>query len=174
MTITLAPPAPAVSLRTRSGLSLDVRPVQPGDAPALAALFASLSPEDLRFRFLSAVRTLSPAQLDAMLAVDHQHSEHLLAFDADGTLVASAMVAAGDRDDTAEIAIAVAGDRRNLGIGWALLRHAVDVARDHGFRRVQTIESVANHAAIEVERDMGFTAHAFPGDASLLVLESVL
>ncbi|WP_367113544.1 hypothetical protein [uncultured Sphingomonas sp.] len=43
-------------LVTRHGTVLHVRPAREEDEPALAAFFAKVSPEDLRFRFLTSVR----------------------------------------------------------------------------------------------------------------------
>src|SRR3546814_13177900 len=72
-------------------------------------------------------------------------------------------------DLTAEVAVSVHRDWKAQGIGWSLLRHAAQIARATGISRLQSIESRDNHAAIEVERDLGFTARACPGDGKKLV-----
>jgi acetyltransferase len=159
-------------LVTRNGVELSLRPVSDGDADRIARFYDGLSPEDMRFRFLSAQSHLSPAQLAAMTNVDHRHREHLLAFDrSDGALVASLLVAADDAFELAEVAIAVAPSHKGRGIGWSLLRHAVDLARERGVSRLCAIESRANRGAIEVERTLGFTSRDYPGDATLAMLE---
>jgi GNAT superfamily N-acetyltransferase len=55
-----------------------------------------------------------------------------------------------------EVAIIVDRDWHGRRIGATLLRHAVGLARERGFKAIRSIESVANCAALEVERAAGF------------------
>lgn len=167
--------SPNPNLTTRSGYTVATRPVAPADAPALAAFFARVAPQDVRFRFLSAQTTVRPDQIAAMVAVDHQTSEHILAFDAtSGALVASALLAGDEARSTAEVAIAIAADYRDKGLGWTLLAHMADLAKGLGFARLRSIESHANHAAIEVERALGFTTSTYEGDETMVLVEKAL
>ena len=50
---------------TQHGETLEIRPIRPEDAEAHAALFPRLTPEDIRYRFFSALRELSPEQTRA-------------------------------------------------------------------------------------------------------------
>ena len=166
---------PGVTLSTRSGTSLRLRPATLEDGPLLAALFARLSPDSLRFRFLDARRQPSPADIAAMLSVDHRHSEHVLAFDAlTCELVGSLMLVADERMETAEVAIVVADDARGRGIGWSLLKHAADLAKERGVSRLRSIESSANHDALEVEHALGFRARVYEDEPGLLIVEADL
>lgn len=167
--------ADGVTLATRGGLVLRLRPVSPADASLVASFFDHLLPEDLRFRFLSGRSHLSPDQLAMMIGVDHRHSEHLLAFESkSGALVASLMLVADEHMEVAEVAIAVTPDFKGQGIGWALLKHAAELARERGIRKLRSIESRANHQAIEVERALGFTCSDYAGDATLMLVEAHL
>lgn len=166
---------PSATLTTRSGLVLEVRPIHPDDEFLLAQFFEHVSPEDLRFRFLTAMPHPSAEQIAAMVQVDHWGSEHLLAFDAEnGDLVASAMMVADKGMHVAEVAISVAMDRKERGIGWTMLRHCADVARARQIGTLQSIESRANHAAIEVEHALGFKAKAYEDDSGLVLIEADL
>jgi acetyltransferase len=163
--------AAPVELRTRSGVSLFVRPAAPDDAPLLVAFFEQVSAEDLRFRFLSAVHHVPAGQIEAMVDIDHQRSENFLAFDAQGEMVATAVLGCDAALDTAEVAIAIRRDRKGQGIGWTLLEHVAREAKSRGIKRLQSIESRDNHSAIELEREMGFVARECPDDPSLMLLE---
>lgn len=166
---------PSAALTTRSGLVLEVRPVHADDAFLLAKFFEHVSPDDLRFRFLSAMPHPSAEQIAAMVEVDHWGSEHLLAFDAaNNELVASAMMVADKGMHAAEVAISVAADRKGQGIGWSMLKHCADVARARQIGTLQSIESRANHAAIEVEQALGFKAIAYEGDPGLVLIQAEL
>lgn len=159
------------TLTTRSGFCFYVRPATPADEPALGELFRHVSREDMRFRFLSAVREVGRDRLVEMTAVDHDRTEDFLAFDDDGrTLVASAMLALDTTRERAEVAIAVREDFKGRGIGWTLLEHVARYAEARGVKVLESVESRENHAAIELEREVGFTVEACPGDATLVIV----
>ncbi|SDC42798.1 acetyltransferase [Sphingomonas sp. YR710] len=165
----------SATLTTRSGFSLPVRPVRPGDEAALAAFFDHVTPEDLRFRFLSGIHRVSPDRLAEMTHIDHALIEHFLGFDPDsGQIIASAMVAADKARTTGEVAIAIDAEYKSRGIGWVLLGHVARFARAHGMKRLQSIENRENRAAIELEHEMGFTARPHPDDGSLILVEAEL
>lgn len=69
-----------VLLTTRTGFRVLVRPAGEADEAALAGLFAHVTAEDLRFRFLSSVRQVPHDQLVAMTKIDHRQTENFLAF----------------------------------------------------------------------------------------------
>lgn len=175
------PPSPALlsewsaQLVTRNGLRLNVRSAAAEDEQALAQLFREASAEDLRFRFLNSVKRVAPALVHSLAEVDHQRTENLLAFDAaDGRLAATAMIAADERLEDAEVAILVRSDLKGHGVGWAMLGHACDYAKERGFKRVHTVELADNRSAIALEEEMGFTARPYAEDMSLTVLTKLL
>lgn len=159
---------------TRIGLRLRIRPAQLGDRAALAQFFQNVTRDDLRFRFLSAIREVSSERLDELLNVDHERIEDLLAFDEEGQIAGSAMIAIDQTRDNAEVAIVIRRDLKGRGIGWSLLEQAAAYARQKGVKVLRSIESRANYAAIAVERDMGFTVTAVPEDPTLVVVRKAL
>jgi len=166
-------PQAETSLTTGTGLQLRLRPASAADESVLASFFENVTLEDLRFRFLSAVQHVGHDQILAMLRSDKQAGT-VLAFDEDEELVGVATLAADARGETAEVAISVRRDRKAQGIGWSLLRHAAQIAHARGILRLQSIENRDNHEAIEVERDLGFIARAYPGDPTLILVEADL
>lgn len=162
-------------LTTASGVRLNVRPASRDDAQAMLDLFGKASPDDLRFRFLSSVRTVGPGVVHQLADVDHGRTENLLAFDArDGRLAATAMIAADEALESAEVAVLVRSDLKAHGIGWTMLGHACDYARARGIGRVYSIELRENRTAISLEEEMGFSAEPFPDDMSLTILSREL
>lgn len=162
-------------LTTRSGYTFHVRPVSPDDEPALASFFAHVGKDDLRFRFLTAIGTIGHDQLVRLVTVDHQHSENFLACEiGSDRVIASAMLAADDDGARAEIAIAIRSDFKGRGISWTLLDHVARFARAKGIRTLESMESRDNHAAIDMERERGWTAHPCPGDPSAMILRLTL
>jgi GNAT superfamily N-acetyltransferase len=162
-------------LVTRTGYSFFVRPAMPEDAPALSAFFEKISPEDLRFRFLTGIRHVSEDRIKAMTDVDHETTENFLAFDpVTDAVIASGMLAADKALDRAEVAISILPDYKQRGISWTLLNHIARFAQAKGIKSIESLESRSNHAAIELEREMGFTALPCPGDATLMIVRANL
>jgi N-acetylglutamate synthase-like GNAT family acetyltransferase len=157
-------------LETREGVRLNVRPASPDDEQALMDFFAKVSPEDLRFRFLSGVPKVGESLVHDLVSIDHTTTENFLAFDEDDRLVATAMVAAESDLSRAEVAIAVRVDCKHHGVGWTLLSYVSDYATARGIRRLESIECRDNREAIALEREMGFTAAAYPGDPTLTLV----
>lgn len=166
---------PGVRLVTRDGIRLRLHPADPVDGAALGDLLASLGPEDIRFRFHVSRKEPDPEQVGELVSVDHRRTEHVLAIDeVTQRPVASLMLAADPQMHTAEVAIAVSAGARGRGIGWTLLRHAAELARERGFRKLRSVESRANYDALEVEEALGFHAQALPDDPSLVMVEADL
>lgn len=160
-----------LTLATRSGIELDVRPATEADEPGLTAFFDRVTDEDRRFRFLAAAEHVGHEQLEPLLHTDHFRTESWLGVNkASGEIVASGLLACDGPLDTGEIAISVCGDHRGKGIGWAMLDFLARQAEARGCRRAISIESRDNYAAIEVERDRGFRPEPFEGDPTLVVL----
>lgn len=174
MTITASHTAPDVSpgpwthLTTRSGLHLHIRAVRNEDEALVADFFAHVTPAELRFRFLSSVRVLDHASLVAMTRLDHDRTENFLAFDDQGVLVASGMLAADRELERAEVAISVRAESKHRGIAWTLLEHVTRYAEGRGIKVIESIEARENRAAIELEQEMGFVAHAVEGDPTIV------
>jgi acetyltransferase len=55
-----------------------------------------------------------------------------------------------------------------------MLKHAARFAKAHGIATLQSIENRDNHAAIDLEREMGFTAKPYPDDPTLMLVEADL
>ncbi|MGD9636462.1 MAG: GNAT family N-acetyltransferase [Pirellulales bacterium] len=167
----------SAELATRSGLRLYVRPVARADNDLVDRFYASLTADDLRFRFLSPISHPSSSLLEALVAVDHVRTEDFLVFtrvNGELDLVASAMLAADPSLDRAEVAIAVRPDYKSKGIGWTLLDFVSHDAQARGIKTLESIECRDNSAAITLEKEKGFSAEPYPGDASLTLLRKRL
>lgn len=161
-------------LVTREGVRLHVRSARGQDEVLLAAFFADVTPEDLRFRFLTGVRQVGHDQLVAMIRANDDRTESLIAFADDGTVVAAAMLAGDSARVGAEAAIAIRGDMKRRGIGWTLLNHLLVHAREQGYRSVESIEDRSNVTALELEGEMGFKRMPVEGEPTLVRVRRTL
>ncbi|MET3898188.1 GNAT superfamily N-acetyltransferase, partial [Devosia sp. UYZn731] len=91
-----------------------------------------------------------------------------------GLLIATAMLACYVDLEVGEVAITVRSDHKNLGIGWELLGHLTKYAELKGVRRLQSLENRANGAAIQSEKELGFTSEIYQGDSTLVLLQKIL
>lgn len=162
-------------LKTRTGLNFTVRPANSNDDAVLTELFHRVRPEDLRFRFLSGMKEVSPQRIHDMTHVDHRTAETYLAFvDDDSNAVATAMLAGDAKGERGEVAVSVRADRRGQGFGWELLAFIAKQASARGMKVIQSLESRQNHDAIALERDMGFKAELCPDEAGSVLLSKTL
>ncbi|WBH17843.1 GNAT family N-acetyltransferase [Sphingomonas radiodurans] len=159
----------------QSGYHFHVRPAVPEDEALLADFFTHVDKEDLRFRFLTAVRTVAPNQLKALLTLDHQRTENFLAIDAEtGVMIATAMLAAEETLASAEVAIAIRSDFKGRGVGWMMLDHVAQFATAKGIGALESVESRDNHQAIKLEQEKGWTASSVPDEPGLIKLRKTL
>jgi acetyltransferase len=133
-----------------------IRPLERGDGPALAFVFARLGEESRYRRFLAAKRALSEADLARLTAVDHWHHEALIAFSPvpRAPIAVARYVRAGDFD-LGELAVAVADDWQRRGIGGALTAALGDRAARAGIRRFRATLQRGNRGALALVRRLG-------------------
>jgi RimJ/RimL family protein N-acetyltransferase len=135
----------------------NVRPVCADDEAALAKFFKHVTPDDIRFRFLTGMKYVGRERLFTMADVDHRQTENFIAFvDDDSEIIATAMLACDADLERGEVAIAIRSDFKNDGVGWEMLKLVTRHANSIGVKIIESIESPENHAAIDIEREMGF------------------
>jgi RimJ/RimL family protein N-acetyltransferase len=154
------------------GTILRVRPLDAGDRAGLAALFARLSPESRRRRFLGPKPRLTARELTYLTEIDHVTHEALAAVDVtDGSIVAVSRYAGWDGADSAEIAVAVADHLQGRGIGGALTTRIVHLARGNGVARLTATTQWNNWPARALLRRLAFRVRE---TGELLELDLVL
>lgn len=165
----------SIDVTTRTGFTFQVRPSRPSDEAALARFFAKITPADMRFRFLTAIKEVGHDQLVSMTTTDHHRTENLLAFvDNEAELIATAMLACDEKLEVGEIATAILPNYKHKGVSWEMLTQIVHHAEAIGVKSVISIESRDHREAIDMEHEMGFTSESYPGDAALVLLKRVL
>ena len=147
-------------LSLADGTRLRLRPIEADDRDGLASLFARLSPESRRRRFLSAKPHLSDRELDYFTDIDHVRHEAIAAIDVrDGLLVGVARYAVDDgHPAAAHLAVAVADDLHGMVIGAALATRIVQRARANGVGVLLATTLSENRPARALLRRLGFRA----------------
>jgi RimJ/RimL family protein N-acetyltransferase len=146
-----------VRRRLKNGEEVLIRPIRPEDGQGLREGFERLSPESRYRRFFTLSPTLSNAQLRYLTEVDHRSHEALLAIDPETRhgLGVARFVRFCDEPSVAEVAVAVADDWQQRGLGTALLHELTARAREEGITRFRASVLAENQAMMGFVKSLG-------------------
>ncbi|MFP6561119.1 GNAT family N-acetyltransferase [Paraburkholderia sp. B3] len=143
------------------GERVTIRPIRPEDEAQHRAFIESMTPNDLRLRFFSAVRSFDHSQLARMTQIDYDREMALIATvdDEHGkprTLGVVRAVADPD-NETAEFAVAIMSNLKGKGLGRLLMERAIAYARTRGTHWLVGEALRENAPMIGLARACGFT-----------------
>jgi acetyltransferase len=150
------------------GSSFLLRPIRPTDAELYPAFLEKVTPEDLRLRFLTPMRTISHELLVRLTQLDYDRDIAFVALEPEGTLAGIARYSSDPDRETAEYGILVRSDLKRRGLGRALMRHLIDYARAEGVGRLEGIILRHNEPMLSLSRALGFAFVEDPVDPLLL------
>lgn len=159
------------------GTPLTLRPVQAGDAPALAALVEALPTQQRRWRFHGAVAALAGVRLERMTHPDPRHELALVvARPGPGgeELLADARCVVDATGRNAEFALMVAAPWQRRGIGARALAALQQAAARRGLHWLYGSVLADNAPMLSLVRQCGFRATPHRGGQPLVVVESHL
>ncbi len=146
-----------------------IRPIRPEDAEAHAALFRRLSPEDVRFRFFSALRALSAEQVARMTQVDYDREMAFVAVrEASGETVGACRLVREPYSDRAEFAILVERSMRGRGLAQHLMQRIIAWGASQGVREIVGQVLANNAHMLAFVRRLGFTIQRVPDEPELV------
>ena len=148
------------------GETLTIRPIRPEDAAAHAAMFARISPEDVRYRFFSTLRALSPERIARMTQVDYDREMAFVAVRGNGdTVGVSRLVREGDEG---EFAVIVQPDMKGRGLARHLMQRLIDWGRAQGMAAIVGQVLADNAPMLAFMRALGFALHRTPDDPEVV------
>ena len=148
-----------------------IRAIRPDDKQALREGADRLSDRSRYMRFLSPHRSLTPAELTYFTEVDHHDHEALVAIDpATGHGIGVARyIRRPHHPDSAELAVAVADDWQNKGVGTRLTEALADRARHEGITHFTALMFADNTPMLHVIKSLG-VVHDVSHDQGLVEL----
>ena len=161
-------------LRLRSGKSLKVRFVEPGDAGALQAYIRSLTTRSRYNRFLGAISELPQTLLDHFVHVGEGERFSVIAtmmIDGHETIVGEARYAFAADAGSFEFGLSVDDRWQGQGIGSALLGNLECRAAAFGSNRLFGDTLRSNDVMIALARKSGFAFTHHPDDWKLVRFE---
>ena len=143
----------------RDGARITIRPIRPEDAEIEQEFVRNLSDESRYYRFMDAMRELTPQMLAHFTRVDYDRHMALIAVtSAQGreTQIAVARYIATGEARAGEFAIVVADAWQNRGVGVVLMRALIDAARQHGIAVMFGDVLSSNYAMLAFTHSLGF------------------
>ena len=162
-------PAELIEHWTAKGETLVIRPIRPEDAEAHAALFSRLTPEDIRYRFFSMLRALSPEQVARMTQVDYDREMAFVAVrEATGETVGVCRLVREPYTTTGEFAVLVEPSMKGRGLARRLMQRVMDWGRSQGMTDITGQVLAENRPMLAFMRRMGFTIRRLPDEPDVV------
>lgn len=174
------PPYPAELARpftTRTGEALLVRPIRPEDAAAHAEAFRRLAPEDVRFRFFSPLREMSPGLIARLTQIDYDREMAFIASrqvpGQPAETLGAARLIREPFAQQAEFAVTVLPEAKGQGLGRHLMQRLFEWGRQVGIRTVTGQVLTDNAPMLGFVQALGFRLRrsAVEGDVMEVSLE---
>lgn len=156
------------------GQQLLLRPIRPEDEPALQGLFARLSKEEIRLRFLHAMKTLSHDMSARLTQIDYDREMALVLTDpgvqAEPMLYGVVRLAADPDNRRAEFAILIRRDFTGMGLGPMLMRRIIDYARKRGIGELYGDVLMDNRSMLKLCEALGFKKRYDPREPDVAIV----
>jgi acetyltransferase len=154
---------------------MTIRPIRPEDAAAHTAFFSRLSPQDIRYRFFSAMRELSAEQTVRFTQVDYDREMAFIAVnETTGDTVGVSRLACDSDGRSGEFAVIVQPDMKGRGLASHLMRRLIAWARTRGLSEIVGQVLADNQPMLAFVRHLGFTVHRMVDDPEVMEATLVL
>ena len=154
-----------------------IRPIRPEDAELTQEFVRSLSEEAKYFRFMDAVKELSPTMLARLTQIDYTREMALLALtEIDGKEVelGVARYAINLDGESCEFALVVNDQWQKQGIGHKLMDVLMDVARGKGLKVMEGEVLKTNRPMLTLVEGLGFHIEPHPEDDTVRKISRAL
>lgn len=171
---TLAAPAdvPESVVTLADGSSVTIRPLRKDDADLDRDFICSLSPESRWMRFLGHFREPSDTLIRRLTELDYQHDMAFIALArerGETRAVGVSRYSLTPDGQSSECAVSVADGWQGKGLGTALMRQLIDLARRRGVHSMFSIDAGSNERMRELARDLGFRREPDPDDPTQVI-----
>jgi acetyltransferase len=151
------------------GERLTIRPIRPEDAAQHAAFFTRQSPEDIRYRFFTAMRELSPEMIARLTQIDYDREMAFVAVrETTGETVGVARLVAEADGASGEFAVIVQPDMKGKGLASRLMRRLIDWAHTSGMHEVVGQVLADNTPMLAFVRHLGFVLRRLPEEPDVM------
>jgi acetyltransferase len=165
-------------LTLADGRTLLIRPIRPEDEPAFQTLFSKLSMEDIRMRFLHAMKILTHSMAARLTQIDYDRQMALVLCSPrtqeETELYGVVRLAADPDNERAEFAILLRRDMTGKGLGSMLMRRIIDYARNKGIRELYGDVLPENRPMLRLCEALRFKIGCHPQDPGTVYVSLAL
>ena len=172
MAWSLGPDYPHWTETLRDTTRVVIRPITKQDAAEERAFIEALSPQSRRFRFLGQVRQPSSELIRQFTDIDYNHEVAFAAVvpdDATEKFLGVGRYSTSSDGTSCECAVTVLDAWHHKGLGTALMKHLIEVARARGILSMYSIDSAENVDMDDLAKHLGFTRRIDPEDMTQVV-----
>jgi acetyltransferase len=129
----------ATEIKLRNGTPAEIRPIRPEDEPLIADLFKSFSEQTIVLRFFQRFPQLAHEQLVRYCQIDYDRELALVCVIEDEGLekiIGDVRIIKLADMEIADMAIMVSDQWQGQGVGIALSKHCLKVAKEAGIKRI--------------------------------------
>ena len=159
-------------VKVKDGRDFVLRPVRPEDEPAFHLGFTKLTPEEIRLRFFTPMKTLSHVMAARFTQIDYDR-EMALVLAEDGTPGEAAIggvvrLAADPDNERAEYAIIVGQELTGQGLGRLMMERLIAYANARGIGELYGEVLRKNIPMLSLCKKLGFTERAAADDPTIV------
>ncbi|MEO7057630.1 MAG: GNAT family N-acetyltransferase [Caldimonas sp.] len=153
----------------KDGTRVRIRPIHENDVELERQFIEALSPTSRRFRFLDTMRTPSEALLKQMTTIDNTtDAAYVATIEVAGTTreIGVARFSARPDGHDCELAVAVADEWQNKGLGTLLVARLIAIARSRGIGQMHSSDAADNTSMRKFAEHLHFRHERDPDDAT--------
>ena len=161
----------------RDGTPLTIRPIRPADMDLEKAFVQKLSDYSRYYRFMQPIRELPQAMLEHFTHPDYDREMALIALsthDGKGVEIGVARYVKYPDGRQCEFAIAVADEWQGKGVGTALMRELISIARSFGLESMEGFVLTTNQPMLKLVKFLGFSAEINTADPTQMTVQKDL
>jgi acetyltransferase len=158
--------------RVRGGERVLIRQARPDDVPLYRDFLADVSDEDLRLRFFAHIGELAAEESERLAHLDYRHEMAFVAMDEDtGRMLGLVRLKDELDEETTEFGILIRTRFKGHGLGWLLMRQAIEYAKEKGLRRIYGDVLVENNTMLQMCAELGFREEDMGPEMRRVVLD---
>ncbi len=146
----------AVDVLLSDGSTVQLRPIDPSDAPEIVAMHSRFSERTRYLRYFSPYPRIPERDLHRFVNVDHRDREAFVVLAGDRIVAVGRYERLGPAAPDAEVAFVVEDAYQGRGIGSVLMEHLADAARRAGIVNFVAEVLPANGQMLRVFADFGY------------------
>lgn len=153
----------------RDGTRVLVRPIRKEDGPLERAFIERLSPTSRGYRFLGQIK-VNDDMVRRLTDINYQRDMAFVALRHEAgekKEIGVSRFCTSEDGASCECAVVVSDEWQGRGLGYLLMRHLIEVARQRGIKRMFSIEAAGNLQMRNLATDLGFKRkvdHEYPSE----------